>query len=50
MQRYEEGLEESTKGSKFIFDSVDVLNYDLIDPNCGGPYIDSPECLKAKTQ
>ena len=29
MQRYQEGLEESIKGSEFIFDSVDVLYYDL---------------------
>ena len=28
-QRYQEGLEESMKGSEFIFDSVDVLHYDL---------------------
>ena len=29
LQRYQEGLEESTRGSEFIFDSVDVLYYDL---------------------
>ena len=29
LQRYQEGLEESIKGSEFIFDSVDVLYYDL---------------------
>ena len=29
MQRFQEGLEESTRGSEFIFDSVDVLYYDL---------------------
>ena len=35
-QRYQERLEESLKGSKFIFDSVDR----------GGSYINSPEWLK----
>ena len=29
LQRYEEGLEESMKGSEFIFDSVDAYYYDL---------------------
>ena len=29
MQRCQEGLEESMKGSGFIFDSVDALYYDL---------------------
>ena len=28
-QRYQEGLEESMRGSEFIFDSVDALYYDL---------------------
>ena len=38
MQRFQEGLEESTRGSEFIFDSVDVLHYDLneISLNGGG--------------
>ena len=29
LQRYQEGLEESMKGSEFIFDSVDAYYYDL---------------------
>ena len=29
LQRYQEGLEESMKGSDFIFDSVDILHYHL---------------------
>ena len=29
LQRYQEGLEESVKESEFIFDSIDVLYYDL---------------------
>ena len=28
-QRYQEGLEESMKGSEFIFDSVNVLYHNL---------------------
>ena len=41
LQRYQDGLEESIKGSEFIFDSVDVLYYDLnkISLNKGGSYI-----------
>ena len=50
MQRYQDGLEESVKGSEFIFDSVDLLYYDLnkISLNRGGSYIVSPEWLKRK--
>ena len=29
LQKYQEGLEESMRGSEFIFDSVDALYYDL---------------------
>ena len=29
LQRYQEGLEESMKGSEFIFDSVNILHYHL---------------------
>ena len=29
LQRYQEGLEESMRGSEFIFDSADALYYDL---------------------
>ena len=49
-QRYQEGLEESLKESQFIFDSADVLYYDLneIRLNRGGSYIDSSEWLKNK--
>ena len=50
LQKYQEGLEESMRGSECIFDSVDALYY---DPNkvClsrGGSYIDSPKWLKNK--
>ena len=35
---YQEGLEELMKGNKFIFDSIDILYYNLnkISLNCGG--------------
>ena len=29
LQRYQEGLEESMKGSEFVFDSVGLLEYKL---------------------
>ena len=50
LQRYQEGLEESMRGSEFIFDSVDALYYDLnkISLNRSVSYIDSPEWLKNK--
>ena len=50
LQKYQKGLEESMKGSEFIFDSLDVLNYDLhqISLNRDVSYIDSPKWLKNK--
>ena len=50
LQRYQEGLEESMRGSEIILDSVDALYYDLnkIILSRGGSYIDSPEWLKNK--
>ena len=50
LQRYQEGLEKSMRGSEFIFDRVDVLYYNLnkISLSRGGSYIDSPEWLKNK--
>ena len=50
LQRYEEGLAESVKGSEFVFNSVDLLNYKLkkISLKRGGSYIDSLEWLKNK--
>ena len=44
LQNYQEGLEESMGGSKFIWDSADLLHYHLK----GGSYIDFPEWLKNK--
>ena len=50
LRRYQEGLEESMRGSEFVFDSIDVLHYDLnkISFSRGGSYIDSLEWLKNK--
>ena len=45
LQKHQEGLEESMRGSEFIFDSFDALYYDLnkIRLSRGGSYIDSPK-------
>ena len=50
LQGYQEGLEESMRGGKFIFDSVDASYYDLnkISLSRGGSYMDSPKWLKNK--
>ena len=50
LQRYQKELEESMKGSEFVFDNVDSLYYKLhkISLNRGGSNIDSPEWLNNK--
>ena len=50
LQKYQKGLEESMRGSEFVYDSVDVLYYDLnkVILSRGGSYIDSPKWLKNK--
>ena len=50
LQNYQEGLEESMRGSKFAYDSVDALYYDLnkVSLRRGGSCIDSPKWLKNK--
>ena len=50
LQRYQKGLEESMRGSEFVFDNVDSLYYKLykISLNRGGSNIDSPKWLKNK--
>ena len=52
LQRYQKGLEESLRGSEFVFDSVNVLYYDFnkISLSRGGSYIDSPEWLKGNNK
>ena len=49
-QKYQEGLEESMRGSEYVYDSVDVLYYNLnkVSLSRGGSYIDSPKWLKNK--
>ena len=49
-QKIQEGLEESMRGSKFIWDSVDFLYYHLqkIGLKRVGSYINSSEWLKNK--
>ena len=48
LQKYQKDLEESIRGSEFIFDSVDLFYYKLnkVGLNRGRSYIDSPEWLK----
>ena len=50
LQNYQKDLEESMRGSGFVFDSIDLLYYHLqkIGLKKGGSYIDSPEWLKNK--
>ena len=45
--RYQNNL-ESMKGSEFVFGYVHLLYYKCrkIKLNCGGSYIDSPDCIK----
>ena len=52
LQKYQWGLEEKMRGSEFVFDSVDLLHYNLhkISLNRGGSYIDSPKWLKNKKE
>ena len=49
LQKYQ-GLEESMKGSEFVFDSVDLLYFKLqkLSLNRGESHTDSPEWLKNK--
>ena len=48
LQRYQEGLEEKIKESEFVFDSTDLLHYNLhkISLTRDGSNIDSPKLLK----
>ena len=47
---YQEGLETKMKGSSYIFEHVDLLEYHLhkISLNRGSSYIESPEWMKHK--
>ena len=50
LQKYQEGLKESMRGSGFIPDSVNLLYYHLqkLSLKRGGWYVDSPKWLKNK--
>ena len=50
LQRYQKGLEESMKGSDFVFDYVESLNYIFhkIDLKRCRSYIETPEWIKKK--
>ena len=50
LQKYQEGLEQSMRGSEFVDDSVDILYYSLnkVSLSRGGSYIDSPKWVKNK--
>ena len=50
LERYQTGLEESMRGSEFVFDCVNELHYKLlkVDLNRGRSHIDSPKWLKNK--
>ena len=50
LTRYQLALEESMKGSNFVFDSIDGMHYkcNKISLNGVGSYIDFPDCIKKK--
>ena len=50
MKRYQEGLETKIKGSSYIFERIDLLEYRLhkISLSRGGSYIESPKWLHKK--
>ena len=50
MKRYRKGLETKMKGSSYIFERIDLLEYHLhkISLNRGSSYIDSPIWIKNK--
>ena len=50
LQIYQEGLEESMRGSEFAYDSIDALYYNLnkVSLSRGGSYIDSPKWINNK--
>ena len=50
LRRYQGGLHESMRGSEFVFDYVESLNYIFhkVDLKRSGSYIETPEWLKNK--
>ena len=49
-KRYQKGLETKMRGSSFIFERIDLLEYHLhkISLNRGSSYIESPEWIENK--
>ena len=52
LQKYQEGVEESMRGSEFVYDSVDALYYNLnkVSLSTSGSYIDSSKWIKTQRQ
>ena len=50
LQRYQKGLEESMRGSDFVFDCVESLNYIFhkVDLKRSASYIETPDWIKKK--
>ena len=50
LQKYQEDLEQSVRGSEFAYDGVDALYYNInkVSLSRGGSYVDSPKWLKNK--
>ena len=48
LQKYQEGLEESMRGSACVYDSDDVYNRNKAGLSRGGSDIDSPKWLRNK--
>ena len=50
LESYQTGLQESIRGSEFVFDCVNEVHYKLhkVDLNRGRSYLDSPRWLKYK--
>ena len=50
LRRYQGGLQESMRGTEFVFDYVEFLNYIFhkVDLKRSGSYIETPEWLKNK--
>ena len=50
LKRYQEGLQVSMRGSEFVFDYVESLNYIFhkVDLKRSGSYIETPDWIKKK--
>ena len=48
LNKYQNNLEKLAKVSELVFDYVHLLYYKChkINANCGGSYIDSPDCIR----